>query len=458
MRVGQPVHLQSRQVSSLYRLHSTLRQTATFCALVGTAIAASCPAHAQVTTFDAEGNVYIGTSPQSSGETITPGAFQSTFAVATCSSSDPDGSPNFLPCSHGYVSKVTPDGSKILVGTYLGGSSGDSISAIAVDAAGNIYVAGGTASNDFPITPDAYQKTPGPNFVSVLSPDGTRLLHSTYLNFAFSNSISAMAIDPQGRVLVVGAVTAIDFPSSFPAGASGVHPFLAALSPQLSEIDYAVAIDPIGQGAVNALALDNVSNVYVTGVVSKMFLTKLNNSGSKLWSFTWGDSSSDAPYLLSVDAAGEAYITGLTVSPDFPVTPGAFRAASTEPLAPFIQAFASKVSADGSGLVYSALLPDMGGPWASVVDDAGHLTIVASFSGGFATFPSSPNSSQPCLNADQFQSEAGVFFELAADGSHPSYATVLPSSPITAGMTSWLVGLEPNSHVLVGSQTKQFLD
>ncbi len=361
----------------------------------------------------------------------------------------------FFPCSHGYVSKVSPDGSKTLVGTYLGGGLEDSISAIAVDPAGNIYVAGITSSSDFPVTPDAYQKTPGPNFVSVLSPDGKQLLHSTFVNFGYAPyNISAIGIDQQGRVLVAGGASPRDFPASFPSGSisTEVYPFLVAFSPQLSVIDYAVAIDPIGAGYLNAMVVDAASHVYVAGAsatnnVSKMFLTKLDDSGSKLWTFPFGGSQPDTPRTLWIDAAGEAYVTGIAASPDFPVTPNAYRAPPVEPLSSS-QTFAVKVSADGSQSLYSALLPDIS-PMAAAVNGEGALMLVGQFSPYFTNFPSTPNSSQPCLSAAQTQSGAPVFFELSADGSRPIYATVLPASQP-------LIGLEPNGDLLIGSDTQPF--
>ncbi len=438
---------------------SPLRRIAT--AVILAALAISNSAYAQVSTFDSQGNIYIGASPSAGGETITPGAFQSNFVVATCyvqggTSLFGGGTPP-VPCTHGYVSKLTPDGSKVLVGTYLGGNSGDTISAIAVDSSGNIYIAGSTSSTDFPVTSDAYQKTPGPCFLSVLSADGTKLLHSTYLNTSGFDGlgslagIAGIAVDAQARVLVAGTIS-----TPYPAYAQ--QPFLVAVSPQLSQIEYAVGsgaffAGPFGYlqsaGTVNALALDSSFNVYVSGYpltannTGNLFVTKLNSAGTELWTFTFGNANTDTLYTLSVDAAGEAFIVGQTESTNFPVTTGAYQPSEYyEPTQSFAEGFAVKVSADGSHMVYSALLglgPPTEAERAPVhylvppvlagIDSAGDLMMAGQFGISVANFPATSDAMMPCLNAAESQFGADVFLKLAPDGSHLLYASDRPHKP-----------------------------
>ncbi len=466
---------------------SPLRRIATATFLAAVAISSS--ARAQVSTFDSQGNVYIGASPSAGGETITSGAFQPNFVVATCYVQE--GTSLFggvglvpIPCTHGYVSKLTPDGSKVLVGTYLAGNSADTISAIAVDSVEKIYIAGTTQSTDFPITLDAYQKTPGPFFLAILSADGTKLLHSTYLNTSGFDGlgsiagIAGIAVDAQGRVLVAGTIS-----TPFPAYAQ--QPFLVAFSPQLSQIEYAVGsgaffAGPFGYlqsaGTVSALALDSSFNVYVSGYpltannTGNLFVTKLNSAGTVLWTFTFGNANTDTVYTLSVDAAGEAYVVGQTTSPDdFPVTPGAYQPSEYyEPTQSFAEGFAVKVSADGSHIVYSALL-DLGPPTETGVtvhylvppvlagvDTAADLMMAGQFGMSVASFPATSDAMLPCLNAAESQFGADVFLKLAPDGSHLVYATVLPQTVITGLTPGYLVGLESNGKLVVSNQPNQY--
>ena len=104
---------------------------------------------------DPQGNIYAA-GAFSVPVPTTPGAFQSTFANATCSSGGP-GSIGPGLCIYQHVAKISPDGTQLLFATYINGNYGATPSAIAVDSAGNVIVAGGTNSPDYPTTPGAYQ-------------------------------------------------------------------------------------------------------------------------------------------------------------------------------------------------------------------------------------------------------------------------------------------------------------
>jgi uncharacterized repeat protein (TIGR01451 family) len=95
---------------------------------------------------DAAGNAYVTGSTGSTDFPTTPGAFQSAFQGGG---------------SDAVVTKLNPAGSGLVYSTYLGGSGGDEGGDIAVDAAGNAYVTGGSGSTDFPTTPGAFQPTFG---------------------------------------------------------------------------------------------------------------------------------------------------------------------------------------------------------------------------------------------------------------------------------------------------------
>ena len=123
--------------------------------------------------------------------------------------------------------------------TYLGGSENDAAFGVAIDSANRAYVVGGTRSPDFPATQSAFQ---GSNFstdafLSAFAPGGA-LLYSTFLGGSFVDRGNAVAVDPRGRVIVVGQASSPDFPSvSTTQAIYGGGPndaFVAAIDPSAS--------------------------------------------------------------------------------------------------------------------------------------------------------------------------------------------------------------------------------
>lgn len=212
-------------------------------------------------TVDAQGNIYTTGSFASPVAPTTTGAFQkSTVNPVACFT----GFTIAFSCTYQHIAKIDPTGTKLIYGTYLTGSFGALATAIAVDAAGNAIVAGSTNSPDYPTTPTAYQPvyfaTPtytfqpphdsvapvSAGFVTKLNASGSGLLWSTL--FAGSNTssgpdsfssegdtITGIAIDSAGNILLAGAATSSDLPglwstpvASRPSGVNGG--FVARLS------------------------------------------------------------------------------------------------------------------------------------------------------------------------------------------------------------------------------------
>ena len=202
--------------------------------------------------------------------------------------------------------------------SYLGGSGADSGTHIAVDATGSVYVTGITNSTDFP-TLNPFQATFGGGssdiFVTKLSPDGSALVYSTYLggsNNEFSGG--GIVVDDSGSAYLTGTTSSTDFPTKNPP-----------------------------QGSLSGL--------------QDAFVTKLSADGSALAYSTYlgGSGSAENGRDIAVDTSGNAYVTGFTDSADFP-TLNEFQVS----LGGGLDAFITKLNANGSGLVYSTYLGGSG--------------------------------------------------------------------------------------------------
>ena len=276
---------------------------------------------------DASGNSYLaGTTPSASFPT-TPGAFQ--------------------PANRGnmdaVIAKLDPSGSTLLFATYLGGTDHDSAAAIALDSSGNVIVAGWTSSANFP-TSNAFQSTcsscassdptsRSDAFASKLNATGTQLLYSTYLGGSGGDGAGGVALDASGLVLVTGSTNSTNFPTT--AGAF-----------------------QMAYGGNNNV-VDNWGDVFI----AKLDTTQ-SGAASLLFSTYLGGSSADGGSAIAVDAAGFAFVTGTTRSPNFP-TANAFQSACASCSAatkgpagptPTYDAFVSKLNATGTALVYSTFL------------------------------------------------------------------------------------------------------
>jgi hypothetical protein len=261
--------------------------------------------------------------------------------------------------------------------TYLGGSSSEAAYGITVDPAGNAYVAGQTTSVDFPVTSGAAQTSFGSGdfdaFVAKLNAAGTDLVYATYLGGSGFDYAEDVAIDSAGSAYVTGVTTSTNFPrvGAFQTLFGGIEDaFVAKLNPQGSVLTYSSYLGGAGDDGGYSIAVDGSGRAYLTGFTDSVafprvnaiqttkggtldaFVSKVNAAGSALLYSTYlGGDIDDLGYGIAVDAAGAAYVTGETLSSDFPTaspiqasTGGAF------------DAFVTKLNAAGSALTYSTYL------------------------------------------------------------------------------------------------------
>lgn len=251
---------------------------------------------------DAAGNAYIVGRTNSSDFPVTPGVVQTAINNA----------------DDIFITKLNATGSGLIFSTYLGGSGGEVPSGIAVDAEGNVYLTGTTLSRNFPITGNAFQSSGGGDsldaFVTKLNSTGTAIIYSSYLGGRSEEFAYAIAVDSAGSAYVTGSTNSTDFPVT--AGAI--------------------------KRAIGGFILEDA------------FVTKIAPSGSSLIYSTYlgGDQWTDWANSIAVDSEGNAYVTGIAGSTDFPTTPGAIKTVHNG----WQDAFVSKLNADGSSLIYSTLL------------------------------------------------------------------------------------------------------
>jgi hypothetical protein len=182
--------------------------------------------------------------------------------------------PTFGGSSDAFVAKVNPTLDAFVYSTYLGGDGDDSGWGIAVDGTGNVYVAGETASSNFPLQAPLQTALGGTRdaFVSKLNSDGTALIYSTYLGGSSDDSGFDLALDSDGNVYLAGQTNSIDFPTvnptqpGFAGGAS--DGFVSKLDPQGAALTFSTYIGGSLEDGANALAYDGKGNIFVTGYTS----------------------------------------------------------------------------------------------------------------------------------------------------------------------------------------------
>jgi hypothetical protein len=337
--------------------------------------------------------------------------------------------------ANAFVAKLTPDGSALAYSTYLGGSGDNNGSGIAVDAAGSAYVIGRTMSPDFPTVNALMPTRPGQGgtyynaFVAKLTADGSALVYSTYLGGSGGDVGTGIAgdlgggiaVDAAGNAYVTGFTTSFDFPTVNPLQPIKRGP-------------------PLGHNA---------------------FVAKFSAAGNSLVYSTYlGGSGHDGERArsIAVDAAGNAYITGSTDSPDFP-TANALQPALGSRNG---NAFIAKLTADGSGLVYSTYLGGTGNglvPSGNIgdyghgiaVDAAGNAYVVGETAS--PDFPTA-NPLQPTLGG----SATNAFVaKLTPDGSALVYSTYLGGSG-QDGDSGWGIAVDGagNAYVTGGTSSPDF--
>ena len=167
-----------------------------------------------------------------------------------------------------FVAKLAADGSSLIYSTYIGGNNDDSGNAIAIDASGNAFVAGSTTSADFPVTAGVVQSTFNgitDAFVFQLNATGTALTYSTLLGGSLSDVANGVAIDSSKNAVVVGTTLSSDYPTHTPKQATAGNGFVTKVNATATAYVFSTYLGGAGGDTVTAVAIDSANNAYVTG-------------------------------------------------------------------------------------------------------------------------------------------------------------------------------------------------
>jgi beta-propeller repeat-containing protein len=378
-----------------------------------------------------------------------------------------------------FVTKINPSGSALVYSTFFGGSETDIANGIDIDVFGNAYVSGRTESTNFPVTAGAFQPvhaggppdpqtgTPPPEgFVTKLDSSGSVLVYSTYLGGSGSDEGRAIAVDLRGNAHVAGRTGSSNFPTANAVqavfGGGGFDTFVTKLDPTGSSLVYSTYLGGGGLDEGHGVAVDFRGNAYITGFTRSVnfptanafqenltgnlnaFVTKLDPGGALFYS-TYLGGGNDFGLAIAVDLLGNAYVTGGSLSPNFPTTAGAFQTVfgGTE------DAFVTKLDHTGSALVYSTYL---GGN----LNDEGHGVAVDLVGNAYLTGRTSGNF--PTADAVQGVFGGGVFdafvTKLNPDGSALVYSTYLGGGGLDLGQgiavhplgTAYVTGLTSSTN------------
>jgi hypothetical protein len=422
---------------------------------------------------DSVGNAFITGGTKSLDYPVTPGAFDTTQnGQGDC-----------------FVTRLNDKGTALDYSTYLGGISEEGSlggQGIAVDANGNVYVAGFAGSPDYPITPGAYQTIMNgvvDVFLTKVDPTGANVQYSTLIGGVDLDIANAIDIDSNGNAYVGGWALSSDYPrtpgafattpngnsngivsrvnatgtgldwSTFTGGSSEVVRGIAVLGDEAFVAGYTLSsVFPATVGAAQQAPGGN----------GDAFLMRFNNTGTGVHYATYlGGIEVDVANNLDTDVNGSAYLTGWTESSNFPVTLYAF-----DPTYNGLQdAFVTRVAPDGGSLEYSSFF----GGSAYDVGFAMNVHAVGSFymaGGTFSTdipttagaWDQTPNGNEDIFmvlmpaGANSCPSPAAAATygtsEIDSQGNQPSLvAATLPKVP-SYGLTIQLTNAMPSAAVI----------
>jgi len=282
-----------------------------------------------------------------------------------------------------FVTKFNAEGTGILYSTFLGGSSSDEVTGIALDPSGNVYITGKTLSSDFPVF-NAIQTTRAggsDGFVAKIDASGSVLDYSTYLGGGASDIAHDIAVDLAGNAYIIGETNSTNFPTDSPNSAplqpnragngSSFDAFLSKINGSGTSFVYSTYLGGGIHDYGYSVSIDLLGNAYIAGKTTSfdfpilgdpapyqnikkgfedIFVAKINVLGEALIYATYlGGNGTDEVGDIALDVSGNAYLAGRTTSTDFPITAGVLQTAKRIGW----DGFLTKLNTSGTALVYS---------------------------------------------------------------------------------------------------------
>ncbi|MGH9900681.1 MAG: SBBP repeat-containing protein [Pyrinomonadaceae bacterium] len=328
---------------------------------------------------DGQGNVYVA-GRAGRGFPVTAGSFQTSFQGGEEAA--------FYGPQDGFVAKLSPNGGQLLWASYFGTSDPRIIRDLAVDSAGNVYIASAHEFGSYPTAVNnAFNNGPrgGQDGVAAkIKADGTQVLWATYLGgSAWEGGENSVRVDASGNPYVLlttessdATTTAGAYDRSY-AGSQDLY--VAKLGSGSGLLSWGTYLGGTGNESTETheFAVDAAGNCYVAapttstafptttgayqrtfgGGTNDVFVSKISADGARLVASTFvGGAGNDRPEGVAVDAAGNVYFTGTTTSANFPVTAGARQTT----LNGSRDAIAVKLSASFGQLLYSTYMGGTG--------------------------------------------------------------------------------------------------
>lgn len=366
-----------------------------------------------------------------------------------------------------FVAKLdNTTGAKLTV-TRIGGTGIESGNGIAVDSTGAAYIGGETDSTDFPIAgPPIQTKNAGADdgFIAKLDSNGTVLDYSTYIGGSSEDLVTGIALDGSNNAYVTGITLSSNLPTSsgaFQTSQSGTadNGFVAAIKADGSAMIYSTYLGGSGTNDALAIAVDSAGEAYVTGDTNSsnfpvlnatqatlkgatdVFITKVQANGSGLvFSTYYGGTLDEAGTGIAIDAFNDVYVTGRTLSSDYPTNGTPFQSS----LSGTSDAFVTELSNTGSP-VYSSFLGGTGDEDSiggiSTAAPLGGIAVDSTSNAYLAGSTSSPTGSGFPISPSAAQS---LFGGLPADG----FVTKVGAAP-----ADFSVAVSPTTISVTGGQT-----